>query len=121
MKPTAFSIMPMNSGKDYKARVTEVSQPLMAGGPVGGNQGGDFIVQGESVRRLSPREYEKLQGFPSGYTLVFFRGKLGSDTARYKCLGNSMSIPVMAWIAGRICDKDSDSMISSSSSSLISS
>ncbi len=41
----AYSIMPMNSGKDYKARQVEVAQPLMAGGPVGGNQGGDFILQ----------------------------------------------------------------------------
>jgi DNA (cytosine-5)-methyltransferase 1 len=39
-----FSIMPMNSGKDYKARATDIAQPIMAGGPVGGNQGGDFIV-----------------------------------------------------------------------------
>lgn len=39
----AYSIMPMNSGKDYKARETNIAQPLMAGGPVGGNQGGDFI------------------------------------------------------------------------------
>ncbi len=41
----AYSIMPMNSGKDYKARETDVAQPLMAGGPVGGNQGGDYICQ----------------------------------------------------------------------------
>ena len=34
----------MNSGKDYKARETDVAQPIMAGGPVGGNQGGDYIV-----------------------------------------------------------------------------
>ena len=40
-----FSIMPMNSGKDYKAREVEVSQPIMAAGPAGGNQGGDYIVQ----------------------------------------------------------------------------
>lgn len=37
--------MPMNSGKDYKAREVEIAQPLMAGGPAGGNQGGDFVVQ----------------------------------------------------------------------------
>ncbi|KKW93897.1 hypothetical protein YP76_04410 [Sphingobium chungbukense] len=42
--PVPFSIMPMNSGKDYKARAVDVAQPLMAGGPVGGNQGGDYIV-----------------------------------------------------------------------------
>jgi DNA (cytosine-5)-methyltransferase 1 len=40
----AYSIMPMNSGKDYKARETDVAQPLMAAGPVGGNQGGDFVA-----------------------------------------------------------------------------
>lgn len=42
--PIAYSIMPMNSGKDYKARETDVAQPCMAGGPVGGNQGGDYIA-----------------------------------------------------------------------------
>jgi len=40
----AYSIMPQNSGKDYKARPVDVAQPVMAGGPVGGNQGGDYIV-----------------------------------------------------------------------------
>lgn len=44
LAPVAYSIMPQNSGKDYKARRVEVAQPLMAGGPVGGNQGGDYIV-----------------------------------------------------------------------------
>ena len=43
--PLNFAIMPMNSGKDYVARETDVAQPLMAAGPVGGNQGGDYIVQ----------------------------------------------------------------------------
>jgi DNA (cytosine-5)-methyltransferase 1 len=41
----AFSIMPQNSGKDYKAREVEIAQPLMVGGPVGGNQGGDYVLQ----------------------------------------------------------------------------
>ena len=45
VQPIAYSIMPQNSGKDYKAREVQVAQPLMAGGPVGGNQGGDFIAQ----------------------------------------------------------------------------
>jgi DNA (cytosine-5)-methyltransferase 1 len=43
--PVAYSIMPQNSGRDYKAREVEVAQPIMAGGPVGGNQGGDYIMQ----------------------------------------------------------------------------
>lgn len=44
-RPVAYSIMPQNSGKDYKARVVDVAQPLMAAGPAGGNQGGDYIVE----------------------------------------------------------------------------
>ena len=42
--PTAYSIMPMNSGTDYKARETDIAQPGMTT-PVGGNQGGDYVVQ----------------------------------------------------------------------------
>lgn len=54
--PVTYSIMPQNSGKDYKARPVEVAQPLMAGGPVGGNQGGDFIVQPAIAFALRGRE-----------------------------------------------------------------
>ena len=99
--PVSYSIMPMNSGKDYKARQTDVAQPLMAGGPVGGNQGGDFIAH-QTVRRLTPRECERLQGFPDDYTLVPHRNKPMSDGPRYKALGNSMAVPVMRWIGERI-------------------
>jgi DNA (cytosine-5)-methyltransferase 1 len=219
----AFSIMPMNSGKDYKARETDIAQPIMAGGPVGGNQGGDFIVEpvpfdttqitsaanyskpkagdpchplaagahppavaygirsdamregaaktpsadaegrvrlrdpglgitaelcptidtgaahavafdlrgkeggaqfegphdpaniraasggssrsyvaATAVRRLTPRECERLQGFPDDYTLVPYRNKPASDGPRYKALGNSMAVPCMRWIGERI-------------------
>lgn len=54
------------------------------------------------VRRLMPVEYERLQGFPDGYTDIEFRGKPASDTARYKALGNSMAVPCMRWIGERI-------------------
>ena len=100
-----YSIMPMNSGKDYKARETDVAQPLMAGGPVGGNQGGDFLVQLMAVRRLTPVECERLQGFPDDYTNIPWRKKEESpDGPRYKALGNSMAVPVMHWIGKRIAD-----------------
>lgn len=209
----AYSIMPMNSGKDYKARETDVAQPIMAGGPVGGNQGGGYILQpmafsckdhgadagdvsptlramghggshanaggqvavafsigtqnmteghasgglgfgaegdpsftltkgpshavaydmrgreggaqfegphdtaniraasggssksyvaASAVRRLTPRECERLQGFPDDYTLVDHRKKPAADGPRYKALGNSMAVPVMQWIGKRI-------------------
>jgi DNA (cytosine-5)-methyltransferase 1 len=170
VEPVAYSIMPMNSGKDYKARETDIAQPVMTS-PVGGNQGGDYVVQpmafdtqqitsaanktrvspelpastlakasrmhvafcatgevfhtlradgfdasedgtgrgggavtlsGLQVRRLTPTECERLQGFPDGWTAIPYRGKPASDGPRYKALGNSMAVPVMAWIGRRI-------------------
>ena len=55
-----------------------------------------------AVRRLTPRECERLQGFPDDYTLVEYRGKTASDGPRYKALGNSMAVPVMRWLGERI-------------------
>jgi len=212
--PCVFSIMPMNSGKDYKAREVDVAQPVMTQ-PVGGNQGGDYVVQpvafdttqitnpdnrsqphpgdpchtlpahghapaiafsckdhggdvgdelaptlramheedgnanaggqvavafniypaggqgkyleasqtdlsstlgvttsergtrlttGTAVRRLTPRECERLQGFADDYTLIDVRGKPAADGPRYRALGNSMAVPVMAWIGKRIAE-----------------
>lgn len=196
----AYSIMPMNSGKDFKARETEVAQPIMTA-PTGGNQGGDYVLairtantganghgiadevahtldqaQGQAiaftqnqrdevrtmepgmkqqtyvatpiqevgkrtgvsttdkragigvgaegdpmftlqagaqhgvgvysaVRRLTPRECERLQGFEDNYTAIPWRGKPADqcpDGPRYKALGNSMAVPVMRWIGKRI-------------------
>lgn len=55
------------------------------------------------VRRLTPEECERLQGFPDGYTNIPWRGKNGSpDGPRYKALGNSMSCNVMRWIGRRV-------------------
>jgi DNA (cytosine-5)-methyltransferase 1 len=234
----AFSVMPMNSGKDYKARETDVAQPLMGAGPTTGNQGSDLVIQPvgvtlhgsdgtvetatftdlasalrarppgmienstttavlhpevahtlrgdgfdasedgtgrgtplipvyapeitapimarssrsgaqtnspgynadqqlvavpdladpisasegktythegkgnfrthnvvpqqSAVRRLTPRECERLQGFPDDYTLIHWRMRDATDGPRYRALGNSMAVPVMAWIAARI-------------------
>ena len=55
-----------------------------------------------SVRRLTSRECERLQGFPDDYTLIPFKGKPVVDSHRYKALGNSMAVPVMHWIGKRI-------------------
>lgn len=61
--PVAFSIMPQNSGRDYKARAVEVAQPLMAGGPVGGNQGGDYICQPVAAPAVAVSISENSNGF----------------------------------------------------------
>jgi len=175
--PALYSIMPMNSGKDYKAREVPVSQPIMAGGNPASAQGGDVIVQafalrgreggampevegdgeqvgslraasggssrdyvafahqgggtqtrlgydpeagtvqtlsacqtpaiaGSAVRRLTPRECERLQGFRDDYTLIPWRNGMAPDGPRYKALGNSMAVPVMRWIGERIAGVD---------------
>ena len=54
------------------------------------------------VRRLTPRECERLQGFPDDYTLVEYRGKPAADGPRYKALGNSMAVPVMRYLGEQI-------------------
>ncbi len=53
---------------------------------------------------MTPEECEALQGFPRCYTLIPVnkKGKMAADGPRYKALGNSMAIPVMAWIGRRI-------------------
>ncbi len=59
-------------------------------------------VAASAVRRLTPRECERLQGFKDDYTLVTYRGKPAADGPRYKALGNSMAVPCMFWIGQRI-------------------
>ncbi len=55
-------------------------------------------VTGTSVRRLTPVECERLQGFPDDWTA----GQ--SDTQRYKQMGNAVAVPVVEWLIGNICD-----------------
>lgn len=61
---------------------------------------GQQITSG--LRRLTPLEWERLQGFPDGHTLVPYRGKPAADGPRYRAIGNSMAVPVIAWIGERI-------------------
>ncbi|EJP8911108.1 Dam family site-specific DNA-(adenine-N6)-methyltransferase [Salmonella enterica] len=106
-----------------------VSGLLSAGG---GNldQGYPAIINGMSVRRLTPLECERLQGFPDFHTLIpakkrntliadelaYLRvhfpdmpeeeaHRLAADGPRYKALGNSMAVPVMRWIGKRIIER----------------
>ena len=64
------------------------------------------IKQAMAVRRLTPVECERLQGFPDRYTDIQPKGKATPDGPRYKALGNSMAVPVMAWIGKRIQEVD---------------
>jgi len=68
--------------------------------------GGYMSIQQMAVRRLTPKECERLQGFPDNYTDIKPKGKATPDGPRYKALGNSMAVPVMAWIGKRISEVD---------------
>ena len=63
------------------------------------------VSDGFQVRRFTPAECERLQGFPAGHTQIPWRGKPAADcpdSLRYKAIGNSMAVPVMRWIGERI-------------------
>lgn len=68
------------------------------------------VRTGEIVRRLTPLECERLQGYPDGWTdigpWVDSKGKAhkeSSDSARYKALGNSIALPPWTWVLKRLC------------------
>jgi DNA (cytosine-5)-methyltransferase 1 len=85
------------------ARETDVHTPLRARVPGQlENSTVTMVMPSTAVRRLTPRECERLQGFPDDYTLVPYRGGMMADGPRYKCLGNSMAVPVVRWIGQRI-------------------
>lgn len=81
------------------AKVTEVHTPLRARTPGQlENSTVTMVASGVRVRRLTPMECERLQGFPDRYTAI----PKAKDGPRYKALGNSMAVPVMRWIGQQI-------------------
>jgi DNA (cytosine-5)-methyltransferase 1 len=82
-------------------------QPAQIGGPYPTLMRTSYasILKSSAVRRLTPVECERLQGFPDNYTAIPWRKKAAEycpDGPRYKALGNSMAVPVMRWIGERI-------------------
>jgi DNA (cytosine-5)-methyltransferase 1 len=70
------------------------------------NASGPTVMQAMAVRRLTPTECERLQGFPDGYTNIPWRKAAESpDGPRYKALGNSWAVPVVRWIGKRIQER----------------
>lgn len=64
----------------------------------GSGRGTPLIPSTSAVRRLTPRECERLQGFPDDWTAI----PGAADGPRYRAIGNSMAVPVMRWIGERL-------------------
>ena len=95
----------LEEGMAFEPRHYTRGQGGAKGAPIVGTLSAGFYgasIQHMAVRKLTPRECERLQGFPDDWTLVPYRNKLASDGPRYKAIGNSMAINVMSWIGQRI-------------------
>ncbi len=93
------------SAKDDGADAGDISPTLRAGGFTNSHANGGVmpaVAQAMTVRRLTPKECCRLQGFPDDYLDIVYRGKPAADGNKYKSLGNSMAVPVMSWIGQRI-------------------
>jgi DNA (cytosine-5)-methyltransferase 1 len=100
----AYSIREDAIAGNFSATPLEVTPALQALRPsVQSHHAQTFIAQQMAVRRLTPVECERLQGFPDNYTNIAWRGKPESpDSLRYKAMGNSMAVPCMKWIGERV-------------------
>ena len=89
-----------------EAGLSDITMSLTASmGSGGADLAAKPMVCSNAVRRLTPTECERLQGFPDNYTQIPYRKKDAEncpDSPRYKAMGNSMAVPVMKWIGERI-------------------
>jgi len=96
----AYSIREDATANNFSATPLEVTPALQPLRPfVQSHHAQTFIASDYAVRRLTPTECERLQGFPDNYTNI---KENCADGQRYKALGNSMAVPVMRWIGERI-------------------
>jgi len=101
--PVAFSVREDAIADNFSANELEVSNAVTALRPSVQSHHAQTFIAEMAVRRLTPRECERLQGFPDDYTDIPWRGQSHSpDGPRYRALGNSMAVPVMNWIGKRI-------------------
>ncbi|EAA7569909.1 Dam family site-specific DNA-(adenine-N6)-methyltransferase, partial [Salmonella enterica] len=104
-EPYTIAIRGREEGSTVEVRNDGTANTLLT--PDGGRAGMGVgaVGWGMQVRRLTPVECERLQGFPDNHTLIPWRGKDAADCPdgpRYKAIGNSMAVPVMRWIGERI-------------------
>ena len=99
----AYSIREDAKANNFSATPLTVTPALQAMQPsVQSHHAQTFIAGNMAVRRLTPRECERLQGFKDDYTVIPWKKGESPDGHRYKALGNSMAVPVMKWIGEKI-------------------
>lgn len=99
----AYSIREDAGANTFSATPLEVTPALQALRPSVQSHHAQTFIADMAVRRLTPTECERLQGFPDGFTNIPWRKKdIAPDGLRYKALGNSMAVPVMQWIGDGI-------------------
>lgn len=96
------AVMFENHGTDSRVKHVEVCPTVTSRWGTGGNNV-PIVLQDGMLRKVTPIEAERFQGFPDNYTNIPWRNKPDSpDSARYKAMGNSMAVPVMRFIGERI-------------------
>jgi DNA (cytosine-5)-methyltransferase 1 len=80
----------------------QVENPTMQALRSGAEHNYQFLRHGMAVRRLTPKECCRLQGFPDDYLDIVYRGKPACDGPKYRALGNSMAVPVIQWVGEKI-------------------
>jgi DNA (cytosine-5)-methyltransferase 1 len=101
MKQQTYIAQPAIAWSEELTASVDCAGTIQRGGDGGRHDG--VMTSAMQVRRLTPLECERLQGFPDDYTLIPGRA---ADGPRYKALGNSMAVPVMSWIGQRIAAVD---------------
>lgn len=98
----AFSVRGRAGGSQAEVEGEDVA-PALRASPGGSSR--NFVAY-DTVRRLTPLECERLQGFPDGYTDIPFVSRRTLDGHRYEVLGDSMAVPVMRWLGERVALAD---------------
>lgn len=95
-----------NDGADARIDLAPTLRAMPHAGSHANAGGQVAVVSVSGVRRLVPRECERLMGFPDDWTLIPWRGRPPPDGRRYKAIGNSMAVPVIGWVLDRLIKVD---------------
>jgi DNA (cytosine-5)-methyltransferase 1 len=97
----AFTERSRSEGRNFEYHV-DLAYALTNPGSGGATHSRKIMDALSGVRRLMPRECERLQGLPDDYTLVPWRGNPAADGPRYKAIGNGMAVPCIGWVLARV-------------------